>query len=196
MTVFSFSFCNRAWVLVVLFVLASCAPEAMPYQRSVAMSIVPPPTVAVQQQAALSDKKVDYIVVQKSSRILTLWKGGRIVKTYSIMALGENPIGHKVYEGDERTPEGIYYINEKHPSAHFQKFLEISYPNETDRTKAEQYGMKPGGNVGIHGDRGGMDGFFQRFKKNWTDGCAAMRNADIEEIYAWVDVGTPILIKP
>lgn len=142
------------------------------------------------------DRQVDYVVVQKRDRIVTLWKGGRILKTYPIMAMGENPVGHKVYEGDERTPEGEYVINDKHISQNFQKFLGISYPNDKDKLIARRFGLSPGGQVGIHGDRGGMSGFFQRFDQNWTDGCIAMRNPDIEEVYTMVDVGTPILIRP
>lgn len=141
-------------------------------------------------------QQVDYIVIQKKMRLLTLWKSGQIVKTYPIMAMGANPKGHKVYEGDERTPEGLYKIEEKHISQNFQKFLGISYPNQHDRENAKKMGLSPGGHVGIHGDRGGISGFFQRFYKNWTDGCISMRNHDIEEIYALVDAGTPIMIVP
>lgn len=140
--------------------------------------------------------QVDYIVIQKNMRLLTLWKSGQIVKTYPIMAMGANPKGHKVYEGDERTPEGLYKIEEKHVSQNFQKFLGISYPNQHDREFAKKMGLSPGGHVGIHGDRGGISGFFQRFYKNWTDGCISMRNHDIEEIYSMVDAGTPIMIVP
>jgi murein L,D-transpeptidase YafK len=157
-------------------------------------SIVVPPVAATSAKAA--EQPVDFIVVQKKSRVLSLWKSGRLLKTYPIMALGDNPIGQKVYEGDERTPEGQYYIDDKHPSSNFQKFLRISYPNDHDKELAKRFGMPPGGNVGIHGDRGGWDGFVERSKKNWTDGCLAMRNADISEIYDMVSVGTPILIKP
>lgn len=176
-----------------LFVLAGCNAPANTTNATVATSLAAPPAssnIPVQQTP------VDYVVVQKKDRILSLWKKGSLVKTYPILAMGDNPVGQKVYEGDERTPEGTYYIEEKHPSQNFQKFLKISYPNEKDKAIAERFGMPPGGSVGIHGDRGGMDGFWQRFKKNWTDGCLAMRNADIEEIYEMVSVGTPILIKP
>lgn len=141
-------------------------------------------------------QQVDYIVIQKNMRLLTLWKSGQIVKTYPIMAMGANPKGHKVYEGDERTPEGLYKIEEKHISQNFQKFLGISYPNKHDQEFAEKMGVSPGGHVGIHGDRGGISGFFQRFDKNWTNGCISMRNHDIEEIYSMVDAGTPIMIMP
>jgi|GEM_PF-1335987 len=139
---------------------------------------------------------VDYIVVQKRDKVLSLWKNGRIIKTYPILAFGADPIGHKVREGDEKTPEGNYTIDTKHPSQKFQKFLRISYPNETDSANAKRLGVPVGGHVGIHGDKGGLEGFFQRFDKRWTDGCIAVRNADIEEIFEMVSIGTPIMIKP
>lgn len=157
------------------------------------MALQIPPAVA---EVENPERKVDYIVVQKKDWLMSLWKDGRVLKTYPIMAMGANPVGQKVYEGDERTPEGKYFISDKHVSQNFQKFLEISYPNDHDKTLAKRFGLPPGGQVGIHGDRGGMSGFWQRFEKNWTDGCLALRNRDVEEIYALVDVGTPILIKP
>lgn len=158
-----------------------------------ATSILIPPAVTTNAEA---NAEVDYIVVQKADRVVSLWKQGRIIKTYPILAFGADPRGHKMREGDEKTPEGTYYIDGKHPSQNFQKFLNISYPNEVDKARAKQMGVPAGGNVGIHGDRGGISGFFQRMDKNWTDGCIAMRNADIEEIFAKVEVGTPIMIKP
>lgn len=147
-------------------------------------------------KAPASKHLADYIIIQKKDRILSVWNKGRLVQTFPIMALGEKPSGHKFFEGDERTPEGLYYIDEMHVSDNFQKFLRISYPNARDRESAARFGLKPGGQVGIHGDRGGFKGFVQRFDKNWTDGCIALRNTDIEKLYAVIDVGTPILIKP
>lgn len=140
--------------------------------------------------------KADYVVVQKHDRVLSLWANGKIIKSYPILALGADPVGHKRQEGDERTPEGRYYINEKHESKNFQKFLEISYPNEEDKRLAKTRHVQAGGNVGIHGDRGGWDGFLQRFDGSWTDGCITLRNNDVEEVYGLVDIGTPIWIKP
>ena len=187
------------WVLCA-FSLTAC--QDAPVYQGVSEMAVPlqiPPHVdpaAGQNPTGQSPDSVDYIVVQKKDRILSVWKQGHIVKTYTIMAMGADPVGPKVHEGDERTPEGIYFINDKHPSQHFQKFLKISYPNEDDKKLAKQRGLPVGGDVGIHGDRGGLSGFWQRFDRTWTDGCIAMRNADIEDIYNRVAVGTPIVIKP
>lgn len=187
---------NILFVLCCTLSLTACAfqPNVTAYSQASALT-VPPDNVT----AALtlpSNSTVDFIVVQKKQRLLTLWNQGQLVKTYPIIATGASPVGKKVYEGDERTPEGQYYINEKHVSQRFQKFLEISYPNETDKANAKKMRLSAGGHVGLHGDMGGVAGFFQRFDKKWTDGCLAMRNADIEDIYARVAVGTPILIKP
>lgn len=161
-------------------------------QMATPITIPPKPAVTIE----VPDSVVDYIVVQKADRVMSLWKNGRIIKTFPILAYGANPYGTKTREGDEKTPEGTYFIDDKHPSLKFQKFLNISYPNEADKQHAREQGVRPGGNVGIHGDKGGVSGFFQRLDKNWTDGCIAMRNADIEEIYEMVAVGTPIMIKP
>lgn len=115
---------------------------------------------------------------------------------YPVLALGPNPLGHKQYEGDGRTPEGLYLIDEKHESEKFQKFIRISYPNKDDIARAKAAGMKPGGFVGIHGDKGGIAGFFDRMKPNWTQGCITVRNAAIDDLYNRIEVGTPILIRP
>lgn len=152
--------------------------------------------VAPQSPLVRSGKQVDYVVLEKSGRTITLWSQGELLKSYKVLALGSNPIGHKVQEGDGRTPEGLYLIDEKHDSKKFQKFLRISYPNQVDKAYAHQMGVDPGGMVGIHGDKGGLSGFFDRMKPNWTQGCITVRNAAIEEIYDLVAVGTPILIKP
>lgn len=162
---------------------------------SLAVPLQIPPTSESSKPSA-NPAAVDYVVVQKKDRLMSLWKDGHIIKTYPIMAMGAAPVGHKAQEGDERTPEGQYFINDKHPSKKFQKFLQISYPNDLDKKYAGSLGVSVGGNVGIHGDKGGFSGFLQRFDRSWTDGCIAMRNADIEDIYDRVDVGTPILIKP
>ncbi len=174
----------------------SCAQQGNITAYSQAAALVIPPERVTLPVALPPDSTVDFIVVQKQQRLFTLWNHGQLVKTYPIIATGANPVGKKLYEGDERTPEGQYYINDKHVSQRFQKFLEISYPNENDKAIAKKMHVPAGGNVGIHGDAGGVSGFFQRFDKTWTDGCLAMRNADIEDIYARVAVGTPILIKP
>lgn len=140
--------------------------------------------------------KADYITMDKSDRIITLWEGGVPLKTYSILSMGWDPTGHKVQEGDGKTPEGHYYIDGKHPSKKFQKFLNISYPNEQDKLNAKKLGVSAGGHVGIHGDKGGWQGFKDRHNSAWTSGCISVTNYNIEEIYNLVPIGTEIFIQP
>jgi murein L,D-transpeptidase YafK len=140
--------------------------------------------------------RADYITVDKSDRLLTLWEEGKPLRSYRIYSMGWDPVGHKVQEGDGRTPEGRYVIDGKHPSKRFQKFLNISYPNETDQANAFALGVSPGGFVGIHGDKGGEAGARDRKNPAWTEGCISVRNEAIEEIYQVVPLGTEIFIQP
>jgi len=140
--------------------------------------------------------RADYITFDKSDRLLTLWENGQPLKSYTVLSLGWDPVGHKVQEGDGKTPEGRYYIDRKHPSKKFQKFLNISYPNKHDRLAAQKLGVSPGGHVGIHGDKGGWQGFKDRHNPAWTSGCISVTNYNIEEMYALVPVGTEIFIQP
>jgi murein L,D-transpeptidase YafK len=139
---------------------------------------------------------VDLIVVDKSRRVMTLWTGKKPFKTYRI-ALGGNPIGHKQQEGDSRTPEGRYTIDGKNPGSSFHLSLRISYPSKRDRAAAAKRGVSPGGLIMIHGTPDSL-GIAQSmgFARDWTAGCIAVTNAEVEEIYKKVRVGTPILIKP
>ncbi len=139
---------------------------------------------------------VDKIVVVKSERKLLAFADGRIVKTYTI-ALGRNPIGKKQYEGDKRTPEGVYFINDKRANSKFYKNLGISYPNDSDLTNARTIGKPAGGDVKIHGLQNGL-GFIGRMQAwaDWTAGCIALTNQELDDLYAHTEVGTPIEIRP
>lgn len=145
----------------------------------------------------------ELIVVDKVTRELVLYRNGRAVKSYPVV-LGRNP-GRKRFEGDRRTPSGLYEITDKHPSAKYDLFIAISYPNDEDR---EQYHvalagglipaelgrlprLTPGGLVGIHGSDKEN---FNRLGINWTFGCISLANRDIEELYGEVSEGTPVLI--
>ncbi len=121
---------------------------------------------------------------------------GRVVKEYKV-AFGANPVGHKQQEGDERTPEGAYILDYKKSDSAFYKSIHISYPNEDDQLRAESLGVDPGGFIMIHGQRNGLSwlsGLTQLF--NWTDGCIAVTNAEMDEIWQLVNKGTAIEIKP
>ena len=140
--------------------------------------------------------KADRIEVEKSKRELTLFAAGRPIKTYKI-ALGREPVGAKEREGDHKTPEGNYIIDAKIEHSRFHRALHISYPNQTDRERARRLGVNPGGGVEIHGlgDGYGWVGGLHR-QMDWTDGCIAVTNEEIEEIWSMVAIGTPIEIRP
>ena len=145
---------------------------------------------------AAPDARATLIVVEKQAHRLNLIRNGQVLKTYDV-ALGSNPVGHKQQEGDRRTPEGIYAIDFKHPRSRFHFALRVSYPNAEDRKQAQQRNVPAGSDIMIHGLPNGL-GLLGRFVlgRNWTDGCIAVTNKEIEEIWAMVDVGTPIQIKP
>ncbi|HWY08339.1 MAG TPA: L,D-transpeptidase family protein [Candidatus Acidoferrales bacterium] len=140
--------------------------------------------------------KVDRIVIEKSKRTLTLTAGTKTLKTYKV-ALGGQPVGPKDRQGDHKTPEGVYSVDAKNPSSQFYKALHISYPNQADRTNARKLGVSPGGDVEIHGlgAKWGWIGAKHRLT-DWTDGCIALTNEEIDEIYPLITVGTPVEIRP
>lgn len=139
------------------------------------------------------------IVVYKNERKMILLDAfGTPYRTYPI-ALGGNPLGPKQCEGDMRTPEGTYTIETRNPGSKYHLSLKISYPNDYDMRRAEAMGMPPGGDIFIHGvpnDSGFLDGILYRFKPEWTQGCIAVSNNDIEELWTLVADGTPIEIHP
>lgn len=143
-----------------------------------------------------TDIEIDRLVVYKSQRQLLAYSNGELVKTYRI-SLGGQPSGHKQFEGDQKTPEGTYYINDKNPHSGYHKNLGISYPNDADKAYAEQYDKSPGGDIKIHGLRNGT-GFIYKFQrwKDWTLGCIAVTDSEIDELYRSVPIGTVIEIKP
>jgi murein L,D-transpeptidase YafK len=111
--------------------------------------------------------------------------------------LGRNPVGPKLREGDKRTPEGLYAIESHNPRSSFHRALKVSYPSAADRIAAAKRGVAPGGDIMIHGIRNGL-GFIGRLQRrlDWTAGCIAVTNPEIEEIYRAVPDGTPIEIRP
>jgi murein L,D-transpeptidase YafK len=138
--------------------------------------------------------KIDALVVYKSERILIAFSKGEIIKTYSI-ALGKSPVGAKQFQGDNKTPEGIYIINGKNAHSVAYKNLGISYPNSKDISNSNS---KPiGGDIKIHGlmNNFWFLGNFHRFK-DWTNGCIAVNNSEIDELFNAVKIGTAIEIKP
>lgn len=135
--------------------------------------------------------EVTGIVVNKGAREMHLLHNGTILESYRIR-LGFAPEGHKQIEGDGKTPEGVYTIDRRNPNSNFHLSIGISYPNEADIAAAKALGEKPGGDIFIHGQKKP----FRKDKGDWTWGCIAVNNREIEQIYAMVKDGTPIAINP
>lgn len=141
---------------------------------------------------------IDSIMVDKSLRRLYLIKDGETVRTFPI-ALGLAPKGHKMREGDYRTPEGNYYISGRKPDSSYMLALQISYPNESDRLRAEEAEVSAGGLIMVHGrpirpTNGRERNYYST--RDWTDGCIAVSNAAMLEIWMMTRIGTPITIRP
>ena len=145
---------------------------------------------------ASPDRRATSILVEKQARRMTLLRHGTALKTYDI-SLGGDPVGHKQQEGDSRTPEGRYVIDFKNDRSRFHLSMRVSYPNAADRESARKRGVPPGSDIMIHGLPNGL-GWLGRWQlaRDWTDGCIAVTNSEVEEIWSVVDVGTPIEIKP
>ena len=142
------------------------------------------------------DSQIDNIVVYKSKRQMFVYSSGKILKTYKI-SLGKQPIGAKEFEGDKKTPEGHYFIDDKNPDSGYHKNLGISYPGKDDIEHAKRLGKPAGGDIKIHGLRNkiGIIGKFHRWV-DWTAGCIAVTDKEIDELYKAVKIGTSIEIKP
>jgi murein L,D-transpeptidase YafK len=138
----------------------------------------------------------DRIVVLKSARTLDLYRNDVLLKRYSI-SLGLQPVGAKQREGDRRTPEGRYHIDFRKADSGYHRALHISYPSREDRMRAAREGVAPGGAVMIHGMRNGF-GWIGRAHRwfDWTHGCVAMTNAELDELWRAVPDGTPIELRP
>jgi len=142
--------------------------------------------------------KIDLVLVKKRDRTLSLISAGVPVRVYSV-SLGDDPLGHKQFEGDERTPEGQYVLDWRNPQSHYYKSIHISYPNLDDIAYAEARGENPGGMIMIHGlpnDRNNNLDVRSLLDRDWTDGCIALTNTAMDEVWHLVDNGTPIYIMP
>ena len=143
-----------------------------------------------------AEVKAQRIIVHKKARTMELMRAGNVIKTYRI-ALGSEPVGAKQRQGDHRTPEGLYVIDRRNAHSQFHRALHISYPSSADRERARKLGVPPGGDIYIHGLPNGY-GFIgaAHRARDWTDGCIAVTDSEIEEIWKLVDNGTPVEIRP
>jgi murein L,D-transpeptidase YafK len=151
---------------------------------------------AADKRAALATPTADRIVVAKANRTMALMRDGKAFKTYKV-ALSREPVGPKEREGDHRVPEGQYMIDSKNPHSRFHLALHISYPNAADRARARKLGVRPGGNIEIHGV-GSMYAWIGSLQRqiDWTDGCIAVTNSEIEDSGTWFLLGRPLKYSP
>ncbi len=142
-------------------------------------------------------ERIDKIVVYKSKRKMYLYRDGKVVDTLPV-SLGKNPKGDKVRQGDNRTPEGQYWIRRKLCSQKYYRSLCISYPNPSDIQQARAKGVSPGGDITIHAQppwNADGNGNKHTLSKNWTEGCVAVTNEEMEKLWYAVREGVPIVIK-
>lgn len=139
---------------------------------------------------------IDSIAIHKEARELLVFSRGQTIKVYRVR-LGLNPVGCKQVSGDCKTPEGLYYITYRNPNSLFHKSLGISYPNAADMARAKRMGKAPGGDIMIHGlPNRDADVGPDRYQNDWTWGCIALRNEEIDELFLRINPGTPIMITP
>ena len=146
------------------------------------------------KQSMPESTMIDKVFIDKSARTLQLLSGNNLIKSYPI-ALGGSPVGHKRQQGDKRTPIGNYTLDYKNENSKFYRSIHVSYPNATDKARAKSQGVSPGGDIMIHGQKNGFGHLaWVNQKRDWTDGCIAVTNDEMDEIMAAVKIGTPIEI--
>jgi murein L,D-transpeptidase YafK len=151
-----------------------------------------------QSTGGVAGGSVDRVVVKKSERRLQLVSRGKVMREYRV-ALGGSPVGHKYREGDQRTPEGRYVLNWRNPKSNFYKAIHISYPSARDRQVSRQLGYSPGGMIMLHGMPTYIqsEGMRRQYaSRDWTQGCIAVQDHEMDEIWRLVRDGTPIHIVP
>ena len=164
------------------------------------VSASPAPVVAAPVVAAMAPASplglAESMVVEKQAHRLTLFRDGKPMRTF-LIALGGSPVGDKLRAGDRRTPEGLFYIDARQPHSSYHLALHISYPDAAHRARATAVGAQPGGDIMIHGLPNGLGaaGASHRLH-DWTNGCVALTDEEIEQIWSVVPIGTPVEIKP
>ncbi|WP_277058208.1 L,D-transpeptidase family protein [Trichlorobacter lovleyi] len=145
---------------------------------------------------AFALEKANLVVVSKSNKTLSLFKNSKLLASFPVV-FGASPQGHKQQEGDEHTPEGRYTLDYKKANSSFYRAIHISYPNQIDKENAKRRGVDPGGAIMVHGQKNGLGwAYFISKHFNWTNGCIALSNKNMDLVWESVDAGTPIEIKP
>ncbi|MAK09279.1 MAG: hypothetical protein CML36_02190 [Rhodobacteraceae bacterium] len=140
-------------------------------------------------------KNIDFITVNKQIRNIVLYSKGKVINIYNI-ALGFEPVGTKIKRGDGKTPEGLYFIEDKIKDSSFYLAIKISYPNPWDIRRALELNYHPGGQIMIHGvPNERYDKTYHNSQNDWTEGCIAISNKQMLKLWNNVEVGTPILIR-
>jgi murein L,D-transpeptidase YafK len=151
---------------------------------------------ALSAQQPMTKQKADSVLILKKDHLMELLAGGKVIRAYKV-ALGQGGLAPKQREGDARTPEGHYIIDARDAASHYHKALHVSYPNAEDRKRAAKLGVPPGGAIMIHGlpNGKGWVGAAHRLY-DWTLGCIAVIDEEIDEIWDMVPLGTPVEIRP
>lgn len=175
----------------ILFFIACCMNYAMTAQDQ------PHRRANYRDASILLSAPIDSIVVYKAKREMIVFRDKQRVKSYKI-SLGYEPVWHKQFEGDLRTPEGLYYINDRNRWSSYHKNLGVSYPNQFDSLYARMLGQSPGGDIKLHGfpNKHRKDQEQELLNSDWTIGCVAVADWEIDELYEWVSMYCPILILP
>jgi murein L,D-transpeptidase YafK len=182
-----------------LFLLLGAAVSFSPLSRDTALATLTVATPTISGTPTVHIKSAiiaDSIVVEKSKHTLTLYQAGFVVRTYGV-ALGKDPKGDKLRIGDNRTPEGLFRIDYKNPQSKFHMALHISYPDAAHKQRASTLGVAAGGDIMIHGLPPAYKKLGAAHREfDWTEGCIAVTDEEIEEIWNAVPRGSPIQIKP
>ena len=154
------------------------------------------PLYPLPAQGTAAPIKADSVLILKKGHLLELLSAGKVIRTYHV-ALGTGGLAPKQKEGDARTPEGHYVIDSRNAQSHYYKALHVSYPNAADRERATKAGVTPGGAIMIHGLPNGKGAIGPAHRLyDWTLGCIAVTDSEIDEIWTMVPVGTPVEIRP
>lgn len=182
-------------VFLPLLALAACANP--PPQQTARPAPAAQPPLAREAARIVPERRfahIDYLLVDKSERLMIGYAGGEPVRVWRDLQFGGAPQGHKQFEGDQRTPEGRYTIAGRNPRSAYHLSLKISYPNAEDRAFAKAYGRSPGGDIFLHGQPNRLP--TGRVPGDWTNGCIALSNTEIAELWRIVPDGTVIEIRP
>lgn len=178
--------------LLVSAVILGALPLAEPTRAETPLSSSALVSSSVDAGLPLADR----VVVRKSERKLLLLRNGDVLRTYKV-ALGLRPEGHKQYEGDFRTPEGLYRLTRRNPNSEYFLSIQIDYPNHDDTLRARRHGHRPGGSIMIHGQPNVPRKPREYYSNvDWTEGCIAVSNSDMVEIWLMTPADTPIEIQP